>query len=169
MKESCAWTTTPRRIRAAAWTVPPFGTAQGQFVIRSYMAVPVVSPTRGVLGVSSSGIGAPACFRAKHEQMAARYRLVGGAVSRQCPAAQSSSGCQPGQGRVSATLSHELRNPLNAMLGWAQVLRSGTLPLETQRRGLDSLERNAKAQALLIEDLLDVSTGRPWQAADQGR
>ncbi|MGH9159825.1 MAG: hybrid sensor histidine kinase/response regulator [Vicinamibacteraceae bacterium] len=56
-----------------------------------------------------------------------------------------------------ATLSHELRTPLNAVLGWSQVLRSGVLPPDIQQRALDSLERNARAQAQLVEDLLDVS------------
>ena len=56
-----------------------------------------------------------------------------------------------------ATLSHELRTPLNADLGWSQMLRSGTVPHEVQRRGLESLERNARAEARLVEDMLDVS------------
>ena len=56
-----------------------------------------------------------------------------------------------------ATVSHELRNPLNAMLGWARVLSGGSLNDETATRGLRSIEQNAKAQAQLIEDLLDVS------------
>jgi PAS domain S-box-containing protein len=56
-----------------------------------------------------------------------------------------------------ATLSHELRTPLSAILGWAQVLRRGSRdPLDLQR-GLLTIERNARAQAQLIEDLLDVS------------
>ena len=56
-----------------------------------------------------------------------------------------------------ATLSHELRTPLNAMLGWAHMLRSNVLPPDTQRRALDTLERNVRAQAQLVDDLLDVS------------
>ena len=56
-----------------------------------------------------------------------------------------------------ATLSHELRTPLNAILGWSHMLRSGTLPAETGARALDAIDRNAKAQAQLVEDLLDVS------------
>ena len=56
-----------------------------------------------------------------------------------------------------ATVSHELRNPLNAMLGWARLLSAGSLQPETAARGLKSIEQNAKAQAQLIEDLLDVS------------
>jgi PAS domain S-box-containing protein len=56
-----------------------------------------------------------------------------------------------------ATLSHELRTPLTAMLGWLTMLRSGRLDDETSKHALDTVERNAKAQAQLIEDLVDVS------------
>jgi len=56
-----------------------------------------------------------------------------------------------------ATVSHELRTPLNAMLGWARMLTSGRLDAEKSQRGLQAIERNALAQAQLIEDLLDVS------------
>jgi signal transduction histidine kinase/CheY-like chemotaxis protein len=56
-----------------------------------------------------------------------------------------------------ATLSHELRTPLNAILGWAEMLRRGVKEEATLRRGLDTIERNARAQAQLIEDLLDMS------------
>jgi CheY-like chemotaxis protein/anti-sigma regulatory factor (Ser/Thr protein kinase) len=56
-----------------------------------------------------------------------------------------------------ATLSHELRTPLNAVLGWAHMLRTGALRPDVQERALQSLERNAKAQAQLVDDLLDVS------------
>jgi signal transduction histidine kinase len=55
-----------------------------------------------------------------------------------------------------ATVSHELRTPLNAMLGWSRMLRIADKP-EMFARGLESIERNAKAQAQLVEDLLDVS------------
>jgi CheY-like chemotaxis protein len=56
-----------------------------------------------------------------------------------------------------AVLSHELRTPLNAILGWARMLRAGTLREEDVARALETIERNAQAQAQLIEDLLDVS------------
>ncbi len=56
-----------------------------------------------------------------------------------------------------ATLSHELRTPLNAILGWAQILRAGRLDPEGMVRGLDAIERNARSQAQLIGDLLDIS------------
>jgi signal transduction histidine kinase len=56
-----------------------------------------------------------------------------------------------------ATLSHELRTPLNAMLGWIAILRAGKIRPERRADAMEVIERNAKTQARLIEDLLDVS------------
>ncbi|MFO0606473.1 MAG: ATP-binding protein [Polyangiales bacterium] len=56
-----------------------------------------------------------------------------------------------------ATVSHELRTPLNAILGWAGMLRGHALPEEKRAHALAVIERNARAQAQLVEDLLDVS------------
>ena len=56
-----------------------------------------------------------------------------------------------------ATLSHELRTPLGAMLGWAELLLRGDLSDRDERRGLEAIERNARLQASLIEELLDMS------------
>ena len=56
-----------------------------------------------------------------------------------------------------AMISHELRAPLTAILGWAQMLRSGTLDRASAERALLTIERNAKSQAHLVGDLLDAS------------
>lgn len=56
-----------------------------------------------------------------------------------------------------ATLSHELRSPLNAMLGWTRLLNSRKFDEVTTARAMETIERSARAQAQLIEDLLDVS------------
>lgn len=56
-----------------------------------------------------------------------------------------------------ATVSHELRNPMNAIVGWVHLLQSDRLPEERRRYGLKTLERNASVQQQLIDDLLDVS------------
>jgi signal transduction histidine kinase/ActR/RegA family two-component response regulator len=56
-----------------------------------------------------------------------------------------------------ATVSHELRTPLNAILGWATMIRNVKMDQETIDRANESIERNARSQAQLIEDLLDVS------------
>lgn len=56
-----------------------------------------------------------------------------------------------------STLSHELRTPLNAMLGWSQLLMDGGRDERMLQRGLQTIERNARAQSQLIEDMLDMS------------
>jgi signal transduction histidine kinase len=56
-----------------------------------------------------------------------------------------------------AMLSHELRTPLNAVLGWAVTLRTAKLEGDTAAHALEVIERNARAQSQLIEDLLDIS------------
>lgn len=56
-----------------------------------------------------------------------------------------------------ATLSHELRTPLHAILGWIEMLQSGGLPPEGTRQAIDVIGRNARLQAQLINDILDVS------------
>jgi signal transduction histidine kinase len=56
-----------------------------------------------------------------------------------------------------ATVSHELRTPLTAILGWAKLLRSGKLDDTASARAIETIERNAKSQAQIIEDILDVS------------
>jgi signal transduction histidine kinase len=68
-----------------------------------------------------------------------------------------------------ATVSHELRTPLNAILGWATMLRSGQLNEENSAQAAEIIERNARAQVQLVEDLLDVSriiTGKLRLEAD---
>jgi signal transduction histidine kinase/DNA-binding response OmpR family regulator len=56
-----------------------------------------------------------------------------------------------------AMVSHKLRTPLNAVLGWAWVLRRQTCGLESVARAAEIIERNARAQAQLVEDLMEVS------------
>jgi PAS domain S-box-containing protein len=56
-----------------------------------------------------------------------------------------------------ATLSHELRTPMSSVLGWLHLVRSGRLPPEKHEQALETIERNARLQNQLINDLLDVS------------
>jgi signal transduction histidine kinase len=56
-----------------------------------------------------------------------------------------------------AMVSHDLRTPLNAILGWTRMVRSGSLGPEQHEKALEIVERNALAQAKLIEDLMDTS------------
>jgi PAS domain S-box-containing protein len=56
-----------------------------------------------------------------------------------------------------ATISHELRSPLNSILGWVTLLRKGKLSAQAERRAFETVERSARAQNRIISDLLDVS------------
>jgi signal transduction histidine kinase/CheY-like chemotaxis protein len=56
-----------------------------------------------------------------------------------------------------ATISHELRNPLNAIMGWAHMMRLGKLTPANMERAVETIYRNAKSQTQLVADLLDVS------------
>ena len=56
-----------------------------------------------------------------------------------------------------ATVSHELRTPLTAIMGWSHMLRKGKLDEATFARAVETINRNAKSQAQLVEDILDVS------------
>jgi signal transduction histidine kinase len=67
-------------------------------------------------------------------------------------------------------VSHELRTPLNAILGWVTLLRSGALPPERSQHALEIIERNAKSQAKLVTDLLDIARSLTGQIhLDAGR
>lgn len=59
--------------------------------------------------------------------------------------------------RFIAILSHDLRGPINSVLGWTQLLRREQLPREARERALETIERSSRAQLALVEELLDLS------------
>ncbi|MGA9773445.1 MAG: ATP-binding protein [Blastocatellia bacterium] len=91
-------------------------------------------------------------LRARHRQYQMRELLL-----RMETANKAMENANKAKDEFLATISHELRTPLNAMLGWIGMLRSGKLDELTTAHALEVFERNAKSQAQLIEDLLDVS------------
>ena len=62
-----------------------------------------------------------------------------------------------GKDEFVAMISHELRSPLNAMLGWSKILKKGGVDAKTQAHAVEVIERSARAQQNLIEDLLDMA------------
>ena len=157
---------------------PYYGMPAEQLPVTSYLAVPVVSRSGEVLGGLFFGDPRAGVFTQRHEEsvtgLAAQTaiamdnaRLYETAKQAQAEAeqvakekerlyqqAQQSSRLKD---EFLATISHELRTPLNAILGWAHIVRSGQLDSEGASKALDTIERNARAQAQLIDDLLDVS------------
>jgi PAS domain S-box-containing protein len=106
--------------------------------------------------VSGEVIGAVLIFRDITERRgtdAERVRLL--AAERQ--ARNDAEAASRLKDEFLATVSHELRSPLNSIMGWLHVLDSGQLGSAESRQAIDKIRRNVKTQARLIDDLLDVS------------
>ena len=125
--------------------------------VRSYLSVPVVSRTGDVRGGLVFGHSRAGMFQPKHETLASGIAAWAALALDNASLYKEAQEANRAKDEFIATLSHELRTPLNAMLGWAHMLRANVLPPETQRRALETLERNVRTQAQLVDDLLDVS------------
>ena len=161
---------------------------KGHLPVRSYLAVPVSSRSGEVIG--GLFFGHPRTgrlHRARAERLvvgvaaqagvaidnARLYEAAQNAAEERKALLDSERAARSAAERMSevkdeflATLSHELRTPLNAILGWAQVLRERAEATKTTtRKGLETIERNARVQTQLIEDLLDMSRITSGQAA----
>ena len=157
---------------ALAGCTPPFGP------VASYLAVPVLAPSGELLGLMQFGHPDPDVFSERSERIvtgiaaqaaiavdnARLYEATARAADERKTLLETEREARAEAERSSnmkdeflATLSHELRTPLSAILGWSQVLRRGSRDGADLQRGLQTIERNARAQAQLIEDLLDMS------------
>jgi len=157
---------------------PYYGMPEGHLPVTSYLAVPVVSRSGEVLGGLFFGHPEPGMFTERDEIIVSglasqaavamdNARLYEAAKKARAEAehaaaenerlyrqAEESSRLKE---EFLATISHELRTPLSAILGWTRMLRLGQLSPENSSKALDTIERNARAQAQLVDDLLDVS------------
>jgi signal transduction histidine kinase len=93
----------------------------------------------------------------KLEAQAAELRAQAVKAERERAARESAEADNRMKDEFLAVVSHELRTPLNAILGWAELLVGGTVAADRVQHGLETIARNARVQARLIEDLLDVS------------
>ncbi|WP_239700530.1 ATP-binding protein [Massilia sp. 9096] len=156
----------------------PLAAPTGHPPVRSYLAVPVAAPSGEVLGTMFFGHPEPGVFTDRTERIvrgiaaqaavaidnARLYEAAQRAAEERKVLLESERNARQDAERNSqmkdeflSTLSHELRTPLSAILGWAQVLRRGGRDQNDFQKGLQTIERNARAQAQLIEDLLDMS------------
>lgn len=164
--------------RYGQWA-PHHGMPVGHLPVCSYLAVPVISRSGEVLGGLFFGHRQPDVFSERAERVivgfaaqaaiaidnARLFEETKRAAEERAHLLDAERVARAEVERVSlmkdeflATLSHELRTPLNAMLGWSQVLLGGTLEDGSNlRRGLEAIARNARAQAQLVEDLLDMN------------
>jgi signal transduction histidine kinase len=157
---------------------PHHGMPEGHLPVVSYLAVPVVSRSGAVIGGLLFGHPDAGVFTARSERIvtgiaaqaavaidnARLYEQAQSAAKDRQSSLEREQAARAEAERASnlkddflATLSHELRTPLSAILGWSQVLRRRPPTAEDIERGLEAIERNARMQTQLIEDLLDMS------------
>jgi len=157
---------------------PYYGMPEGHLAVTSYLAVPVVSRSGDVMGGLFFGHPEAGVFTEAHEQIVTglaaqaaiamdNARLYEAAKRARAEAENSAAEKErlyreaQESNRLKdeflATVSHELRTPLTAILGWAHMLRRGQFTGDSSNRAFETIERNARAQAQLIDDLLDVS------------
>ncbi len=138
-------------------SAPFYGMPEGHLPVRSYLAVPVVGSAGQAIGGLFFAHSECGVFTAHHEQLASGVAAWAAIALDNARLYRDVEQANRLKDEFLATLSHELRTPLHAVLGWAHLLRKGTMKPSMQARALESLERNARAQAQLVEDLLDVS------------
>ena len=95
--------------------------------------------------------------RVEAERLVTTNQRLNEALARERQAREESEAASRLKDEFLMTLSHELRTPMNAILGWVRMLSGDALGADQRPRALSTIERNAQAQARLIEDLLDVS------------
>ncbi|MCK6545768.1 ATP-binding protein [Myxococcota bacterium] len=132
--------------------------------IASYLAVPVLSRQGQIIGAILLGHAEPNKFTERHERLVtsiAAQAAIALDNARLLRANQEALREAEAANRMKdeflAIVSHELRTPLHAILGWSRILREEGWSRAEILRGLETIERNAKAQAKLVDDLLDVS------------
>ena len=158
---------------------PYHGMPPGHLPVRSYLAVPVTSRNGSVLGGLFFGHSRVGVFSPRTERIvsgvaaqaavaidnAHLFDAVQQANAQKDRLLESERAARNEVERTSrikdeflATLSHELRTPLNAILGWSHLLRTAAAQFpEELQEGLEIIERNARSQAQIIEDLLDMN------------
>ena len=157
---------------------PHHGMPPGHLPVVSYLGVPVRSRSGDVIGGLFFGHPEPNVFTERTERLivgvaaqagvaldnAQLYEGAQNAAQERKVLLENERRLRSAAERASnikdeflATLSHELRTPLNAILGWSRVLRTGVKDRDDLMKGLETIERNARAQTKLIEDLLDMS------------
>lgn len=156
--------------RYGQWGPHP-GLPPGHPPVRSYLAVPVKSDTGVVLGGLFFGHARAEVFTADHEGVVesiaaqaavgmSRLRLIN-ALEREAREKErlfrDAEAANRMKDQFLATISHELRTPLTSILGWSEMLVAGRLAPDMVQRAVQTIDRNARAQAQIIEDLLDIS------------
>lgn len=133
-----------------------YGSLVRQFGTRSFIATPLIA--RGqIIGAVTVASATPSRYDAADVELAMLFaRRIALAIDN-AQLHQASIEANRAKDDFLATVSHELRTPMTATLGWVRMLQMGTLDETTEVVALDAIERSTRAQAKLIEDILDVA------------
>jgi PAS domain S-box-containing protein len=128
---------------------------RAQVGVASALLVPLQARSRafGLLAVGSAGRP----LRAEDLDLAQAFAQRGALHADNARLLREAQEANTLKDEFLATLSHELRTPLNAIVGWTKLLQSGELDEANRVKAIDTIDRNARAQTQLIEDILDVS------------
>jgi signal transduction histidine kinase len=123
----------------------------------SFVSAPLLAGERVIGAITLGTADASRRPRAAHAACLADLGRRAGAAVEQAVRYREAVDAGKRKDELLARVAHELRTPLNAMLGWASMLRTRRLDEAARTRALETIERNARTEARLIEDLLDVS------------
>lgn len=133
---------------------------QGEMEFRHFQTGQAIPVLYNIFVVKHPHTGQPAAIATVSRDITAQKRLEverADLLTREQTARHQAEAASRLKDEFLAIVSHELRSPLNAILGWARLLRTRRLDTEKVDRALEVIERNAQAQSQLIEDLLDIS------------
>lgn len=157
---------------------PHYGMPEGHLPVTSYLAVPVISPYEEVIGGLFFGHPEAGIFTERHERIieglaiqiaiaidnARLYERTQrvlkdreALLAREQEAREQAELASHSKDEFLGLLSHELRTPLNAILGWTRMLISSQMDEQAVANAIETIDRNARLQSRLIEDMLDVS------------
>ena len=125
--------------------------------MRGWLAVPLTTHDRKNIGLIQLSDKYEGEFTQEDEAILVQLAQMASAAIDNARLYQESQQANRLKDDFLATLSHELRSPLNAMLGWLTLLRTRKFDEAAKTRALETIERNARTQAQLVEDILDVS------------
>lgn len=141
-------------------TLKELGNWHGEFRLQNFVTKTLVPVFSNIFTIKDKKTGQPVALAMVSRDITAQKQIEDERAQllvREQVARQQAESASRMKDEFLAIVSHELRSPLNGILGWSRLLRTRKLPADKTEQALVSIERNAQVQTQLIEDLLDIS------------